>query len=402
MKKIRFNQPKYIFGVIGYFGLLLVGGLIIWMFDTEIEDAENPNLQTTEYLNSELPDANVRDEIGNKRRNVQKAFGNISDYSSLQVDESDIDSVNKKEDFNSQYSAEELEIIASQALQSAPKQKSREMNERLQQSSQKGNAIGGMGNEYDLPITDADRARIQAMRRNGQMADIERDLQNIRGKSQDYSFTEDDKYSESINTDSRQPLMTKEKDDEPMDVVKNMTDTCQYFNTLASNEDVSHLINAIVDEEIKVIEGSRVRLRLLDDVTINGTNVRKGSYLYAIMSGFSQQRVQGTVKSIMIGEEIFKINLSIYDTDGLEGLYVPSSAFRETAKDVASSAMSSNMSMNNASDNNNVTQWAMQGLQNAYQRTSSAIAKAIKKNKVRIKYGTHVYLVNTKKNREIK
>ena len=94
------------------------------------------------------------------------------------------------------------------------------------------------------------------------------------------------------------------------------------------------------------MEGSRVRLRLLDDVEINETVVKSGSYLYAIMSGFSSQRVKGTISSVLVNDEIIKVSLSLYDTDGLEGLYVPSSSFRETAKDVASGAFNSNMSMN--------------------------------------------------------
>jgi hypothetical protein len=36
----------------------------------------------------------------------------------------------------------------------------------------------------------------------------------------------------------------------------------------------------------------------------------------------------------------------------------------------------------------------MQAATNAYQKTSNAIGKAIKKNKVKLKYGTFVYLVN--------
>ena len=40
------------------------------------------------------------------------------------------------------------------------------------------------------------------------------------------------------------------------------------------------------------------------------------------------------------------------------------------------------------------TQWGMQAVTNAYQKTSNAISKAIKKNKVKLKYGTFVYLVN--------
>ena len=92
--------------------------------------------------------------------------------------------------------------------------------------------------------------------------------------------------------------------------------------------------------------------------------------------------------------EIIKVSLSLYDTDGLEGLYVPSSSSRETAKDVASGAFNSNMDMNTGSNGNSLTRWGMQAILDAYQKTSNAISKAIKKNKVKLKYGTFVYLVN--------
>lgn len=57
-----------------------------------------------------------------------------------------------------------------------------------------------------------------------------------------------------------------------------------------------NLIKAIIDENVKAVDGSRVRLRLLDDIEIGETVVRKGSYLYATMSGFGSQRVKGNVK----------------------------------------------------------------------------------------------------------
>ena len=50
--------------------------------------------------------------------------------------------------------------------------------------------------------------------------------------------------------------------------------------------------------------------------------------------------------------------------------------------------------MNTGGYGNSLTQWGMQAVQNAYQKTSNAISKAIKKNKVTLKYGTFVYLVN--------
>jgi len=177
-------------------------------------------------------------------------------------------------------------------------------------------------------------------------------------------------------------------------VIKRKNIDSEYFNTLSENETENTLVKAIIDEGIKASEGSRVRLRLLDDVEIGGRQVNKGTYLYATLSGFGKQRVKGTVSSVFTGGEIVNIDLSIYDTDGIEGLYVPQSSFRETAKEVGSSAMQQTMSMNGSSSQSSMTQWATQAAQQAYQRTTQAISKAIKKNKVRLKYGTQVYLVN--------
>ena len=112
------------------------------------------------------------------------------------------------------------------------------------------------------------------------------------------------------------------------------------------------------------------------------------------MSGFGSQRVKGSVKSLMVDDELIKVNLTIYDTDGLEGLYVPNSQFRETTKDVVGGALDNTMTIDNTMNGSNFAQWGMNAIQNAYQRTSSAISKAIKKNRVKLKYGTFVYLVN--------
>ena len=185
-------------------------------------------------------------------------------------------------------------------------------------------------------------------------------------------------------------------DDEAQEVVKKVKTTSDYFNTIANADQEPNLIKAIIDENVKAVDGSRVRLRLLDDVEIGEMVVKKGAYLYATMSGFSSQRVKGTVKSVLADDEIVKINLSLYDTDGMEGLYVPSSQFRETTKDVASGAVTGNVDMNTTNTGSSFSQWGMQTMQNAYQKTSNAIGKAIKKNKVKLKYGTFVYLINSK------
>ena len=411
MKKINFKQPKYIIPTIAYVGLLVLGWLFIDLFNVEIKEEEDNSLQTTEYLNSDLPTANVAKDIGSKRKNVRDVFGDIVDRSAVQDFVEDADTtVKKKEDFESKYSEEELKLLQEKEAQA---EEIKRLQERLKKSAEKGESMSS--DEFSLPMSEEERARALELRRKGMMAELERDLNNARAKGAtaigDVADAQDSiaAAAQAAAQAAKDKAVKMEEnavkelsdDAENNIVVKKSKEDSDYFNTLSQNEKSSNLIKAIIDEEVKAVEGSRVRLRLLDDIEVNGTLLTKGSYLYATMSGFGQQRVKGKVESVLIGDEILKIGLSIYDTtDGLEGLYVPASSFRETAKDIGSSAMQSNMNMNTMGNGNSMTQWAGQALQNAYQRTSNAISKAIKKNKVRIKYGTQVYLVNSKKEKK--
>lgn len=403
MKKINFKQPKYIIPTIAYFGLLLLGYLFMDLFSTGVSEEKDSNLQTTEYLNSELPTANVSKDIGSKRKNVRDVFGDIVDRSAVADFTENPDSVNKKESFESKYSDEELKLLEQQQKQQDEIKRLQELNEQLKKSADRGSRMGS--NDFTLPMTDEQRQNALNLRRKGMMAELDRDLNNARAtgaaamgavaEAQD-SLTRSKAKVKDVAT-AENAVRALDEHAESNIVVKKTKEKSDYFNTLNENEKDNNLIKAIIDEEVKAVEGSRVRLRLLDDIDINGTLLTKGSYLYATMSGFSQQRVKGQIQSVLVGDEILKISLSIYDTtDGLEGLYVPASQFRETAKDIGSSAMQSNMNMNSGTSGNTVTQWAGQAIQNAYQRTSNAISKAIKKNRVRIKYGTQVYLVNSK------
>lgn len=409
MKKINFKQPKYIIPTLVYIGALLIPYLFMEVFNVEIEDKKDASLQTTEYLNAQLPSANVSREIGSKRKNMRDAFGEITDRSAVQDFAENPDTLNKKEDFESKYSEDELRQLDAQAQQQERIRHLSDLNNRVAQSARKGEAMGS--DDFVVPMTDEERAKALAMRRQGLMADLDRDLDNARAQGaakmgaaaemQDSVLAKGAKAAREVADEAPNAVRELDEDAQNNIVTKVSKDDSEYFNTLSQNAPNSNLIKAIIDEEIKAVEGSRVRLRLLDDIDINGTQVPKGSYLYATMSGFGQQRVKGKVQSVLVGDEILKIGLSIYDvTDGLEGLYVPASQFRETTKDIGSSAMQSNMNLNQTSGGTSVSQWAGQALQNAYQKTSNAISKAIKKNRVRLKYGTQVYLVNSKQQRK--
>jgi len=404
-KKINFKQPKYMLPLIIYIPLLATGYFIFDIFDTEVADIGNKNLQTTEYLNPELPDARVKgDGIGSKYESMLKSYGKIDDYSA--VDNIDRNNEEEKEEYNSRYSEEERA-----SLESEEAKKLAEMQEQLQKSAQKGKDLNN-----GTSMTEDGRVALSQQREKDAMEELNRALAQARLQGQAATSPTPQSQEEQAQQSQQaqqvqQPSSGKvegkveinersvkaiDEDEEAQEVVKKVKVTSDYFNTLCENEPEKKLIKAIIDENVKAVDGSRVRLRLLDDIEINETVVPKGSYIYAIMSGFGSQRVKGSVKSILVDDELIKVSLSIYDTDGLEGLYVPGSAFRETSKDVASGAMSGNMNMGTTSSNNSLSQWGMQAITNAYQKTSNAIGKAIKKNSAKLKYGTFVYLVNGK------
>ena len=398
LKKINFKQPKYMLPAILYFPILFTGYFVIDMFYTEKAEIEDPTMQSTEYLNPNLPQAKVKDELDGKYESMLKSYGKIDDFSAIE----NIDSEEEEqlEEYESQYTETDLESLDSTAL--AAQLRAEEMQRQLQLSAERGNSM--QDGEMPLALSETERL-IQELQREKEMREgLERALAQAREAGLNATETASQAGEVTVNgtiTYNENAINTPSDNDETQEVVKRTRQTSDFFNTLSENEPQSNLIKAIIDEDIKAVDGSRVRLRLLDDIEIGSVVMPKGSYIYAIMSGFGSQRVKGSVKSLLYKDELIKVSLSIYDTDGLEGLYVPSSSFRETSKEVASSAMSGNISMNQGSYDNSLAQWGMQAIQNAYQRTTNAISKSIKKNSAKLKYGTFVYLVNGKeKNNE--
>ena len=388
LSKINFKQPKYMLPAIIYFPLLFTGYFLIDTFQTKKAETVDPNMQSTEYLNPNLPQAKVKDDLDGKYESMLKSYGKIDDYSAI----SNIDREEQKadEEYESGYNDSEREVI--DAGEDAQK-KLLEMQEQLRQSAERGNAMDAS----DAPLALSDRERlIQSQQREQELQDeLDRALAEIR-KQQESPASQSGLSVNGIVSYNENSVKSPSEEDEPQEVVKRIRQSSDYFHTIQEVDAEPNLIKAIIDEDVKAVDGSRVRLRLLDDIEIGDYMMPKGSYIYAIMNGFGSQRVKGSVKSIMLDDEIIKVSLSIYDTDGLEGLYVPGSSFRETTKEVASGAMNGNMNINQGTAGNSLSQWGMQAVQNAYQRTTNAVSKSIRKNSAKLKYGTFVYLVNGK------
>lgn len=152
---------------------------------------------------------------------------------------------------------------------------------------------------------------------------------------------------------------------------------------------VSLQVKALVDQDVTALAGSRIRIRLLEDMMVGEIRVPSGSFLYAMVSGFSDQRIKLSISSVHYAGKIMPVRLEVYDLDGLAGLYVPSSFFREFSKNIGGESIQG-ISVSSASGQ----QFLMSTVDRLFQSTSSAISGLIKKNRAKIKYSTYVLLID--------
>ncbi|WP_166333027.1 conjugative transposon protein TraM [Sphingobacterium chungjuense] len=162
------------------------------------------------------------------------------------------------------------------------------------------------------------------------------------------------------------------------------------FNTIRP-ETGNTFIQAIIDENMTGYADSRLRIRLMDDLLVGPHVVKKGSHVFARISGFSGQRVLLTITSIVHENNILPVSLEIYDNDGSPGLYVPASAFREFSRELGGNT-TQGVTLQQQSENN--SQLVMSAIQRMFQSTTTAVSKQIRKNKAKLKFNTMVYLID--------
>ncbi|WP_338077283.1 conjugative transposon protein TraM [Chryseobacterium taklimakanense] len=161
------------------------------------------------------------------------------------------------------------------------------------------------------------------------------------------------------------------------------------FNAIYKETENS-FIKAVIDENNKGFLGSRIRFRLLEDIFVGQRKISKGSILYGQISGFSMQRVELNIISVFSKGEILPVNLSIYDLDGMKGLYVPQSIFRDMVREMGSnSVQGTQMDMGGSGFFTSIGT-------RLFTSTSKSIANLIKANKAKLKYNSYVLLIDEK------
>ena len=398
LKRLNLRQPKYIFPLVIFLPLL---GLIYFGMETFKGNGKTAKNVVTDSINMSLPEARS-EGMDDKMTAMNKRFAEGGAFTAVDGIGDDYE---QKDTTGSGYNDKERQDINAVNAERLRQMKAEQDLRERQQANM--NRINGYNSGYrNSGYGSSGRTQ------QDDLNDYARELERIQNRSMDrqrqyYAEQEQrDKEKEAEERRQQQEMIDaltgntkkKGKKEEKTEVVEKVKeDNSEKFNTLASTENVDEpLIKAMIDKTTKAHEGTRLRFKLLDDVSIKDLKLKKGTYLYGTVTGFGQQRVKATITSILIGNKFIKVNLSVFDNDGMEGFYVPESAFRDMMKDAGAQAMQQNISFE-GDYNSGISgeAIALQALQNMYQSASSAVSANIRKNKARIKYNTIVYLVNT-------
>ena len=224
--------------------MIATGYFVFDMFNTEVAETQDKNLQTTEFLNPNLPGAQIKngDGIGGKYENMAKSYGRIADYSA--VDNIERDNEEEKEAYESKYTEEDL----------CGTRPSGRREGRCSRSGRCQGARSGSTQKHSTKALAEARLRGQAA-----VAPVAQDT------TQAGPPKEQIEVKGQIAEDSK-AVKALDEEDKAQEVVKKVKVTSDYFNTLTQNEHEPKLIKAIIDEDVKATDGSRVRLRLLDDI----------------------------------------------------------------------------------------------------------------------------------------
>lgn len=115
----QFSPAEIYASAILYFPLLGTSYFIFDLFQTETIEIQDKALQTTEFLNPELPGAQIKDDgIGSKYENMAKSWGKIQDYSA--VDNIDREEPDKnKEEYESKYTQDDIDLLTEEQQEKA-------------------------------------------------------------------------------------------------------------------------------------------------------------------------------------------------------------------------------------------------------------------------------------------
>lgn len=148
-------------------------------------------------------------------------------------------------------------------------------------------------------------------------------------------------------------------------------------------------LGAAVHETQTIVNGSVIKLRLTADITLQGTTIPKNTFLYG-MAALKGERLEIKIENIQHHGSIFPVQLSVYDIDGIEGIYIPGAISRDAAKASADRSIQT-LGLTGVTDS-----WGAQAAGMGIEAAKSLMSKKVKLIKVVVKSGYQVLLYDEK------
>jgi len=149
-------------------------------------------------------------------------------------------------------------------------------------------------------------------------------------------------------------------------------------------------IAACIHGDQTLTDGQTVRLRILEPMNVRGIVVPRNSVITGATK-LQGERLNISITSLEYGGTITPVELSVFDNDGQEGVFIPNSMESSAIKEVAANMGTSLGSSINISTNAGA-QLASDLGKGAIQGTSQYIAKKMRTVKVHLKAGYKVML----------
>lgn len=387
-KSINFRQPKYIFPLVVAIPL----GCLLYFITNMFMDFTQQEEEPSDFIQTQLPEPKLEESKDKKslmenRYSIENAMGAVGGFDS---DEQGMEKLDGSEEYTE---SEANDIYASEMERLQMERAQRQ----LEASQSRFN--NGYGSGYQESYNPADD--IEAV---DPYEEMEANMRRHKKRMKEILDEPDEEELQRAEEErkAREERERKAAEEAPREVIKADNLVHSKFNTVSTSgvgDLDSPLIKAMIDQTTKSTDGTRLRFKLLDDVVIEDIKLKKGTFVYGTVTGFGNQRVMANISSILVGDRFIKVSLNVYDTDGMEGFYVPESSFRTMLQNAAAGIagqsinFNQNGGMSNGIDMENI---AMQSIQNVYQAVSSAISGNLRKNKAKIKYNTIVYLINSK------
>jgi len=108
----------------------------------------------------------------------------------------------------------------------------------------------------------------------------------------------------------------------------------------SNQEQDGNAIDAVVHETQTLTSGSTIKLRLLQDIFINGKLIPKETFVFGTCS-VEGERLTVDIKTIRYHSSVFPVSMKVFDQDGLSGIYVPGAIARDAAKEGTDQAIQS-------------------------------------------------------------